>query len=155
MSAALLEVISVFLLSTVKFGLAGMPASIGFFGAEEPFKALTVPISGGITGAFLFTYLSDWILDNVGKLKARLFGPPKPKKKFTRMNRLIVTIKKKFGLIGLAIVTPSLLSLPLGCFLAVRYYHNKQQILLYMSVSVVVWAMLIFYLYDYIKGLFD
>lgn len=151
MSADLLKIISVFLLSTVKFGLAGVPAAIA---AGFPFfKAITVTVSGGVTGAFVFTYLSEWIIIGFGKLRVKLFGPPKPKKKFTRMNRLIVTVKRKFGLMGLSIITPSILSLPLGCFLAVKYYHNKQKILLYMSVSVIVWALVLYFFYDYLNGL--
>ena len=152
MSADLLKIISVFLLSSVKFGLGGVPAAIaaGF----DFFKAITVTVSGGITGAFVFTFLSEWILKGFQRLRAKLFGEPRKKKLFTRMNRLIVFVKIKFGLIGLAIITPSILSLPLGCFLAVRYYHNKQQILLYMSVSVVIWALILYFFYDYLHGLF-
>lgn len=151
MSGEVLKIISIFLLSSVKFGLAGVPAAVA---AGYPFfEAVTITVTGGITGAFVFTYLSELILKGINNLKRKLFGEPKPKKTFTRMNRLIVTVKKKFGLIGLSIITPSILSLPLGCFLAVRYYRNKQQILLYMSVSVVAWALVLYVFYSYVKDL--
>jgi hypothetical protein len=144
MSADLWQIILIFLTSAVKFGLGGVPAAVI---AELPFfEAMTVTISGGIAGTFFFTYLSEGVL----RLINRMRGSKKPRKKFTRMNRLIVRVKRGFGLIGLAVITPAILSIPLGCFLAVRYYPNKQQIILYMSVSVVVWAAALYYVWGYV-----
>lgn len=146
-TTGLLEILGIFLLSSIKFGIAGVPAAV--FAKFSLFKTLTVTISGGVAGTIFFTYLSEWVILGIAKLRARLFGPPKPKRKFTRMNRLIVTVKRKFGLIGLAIITPSLLSIPLGVFLAVRYYPNKQKIILYMCISIVCWAVVLYFFYHY------
>lgn len=150
MSANLWKIILVFLTSTVKFGLGGVPAAV--VADFDFFKAMTVTISGGIAGTFFFTYLSDWLLHFIQKIRARS-GKQANRKKFTRMNRLIVKVKRNFGLLGLAILTPSVLSIPLGCFLAARYYSNKQQIILYMSISVVIWAIVLYFFWQYFHDL--
>jgi hypothetical protein len=61
-------------------------------------------------------------------------------KKFTRKNKLIVRVKRRFGLIGIAFLTPLLLSIPIGCFLSVRYFKVKHKILIHMYVSVIFWS---------------
>ena len=124
-----LELLAIFGLSAIKFGIAGVPAAV--FAQLSVFKALTVTISGGFTGTIVFTYLSEWIIKGFRIIRNKFFpvSTPKPKIKFTRTNRLIVSLKTKFGLTGLAIITPLLLSIPLGTFLAIKYYPNKQKII--------------------------
>jgi len=149
----LAEVAGIFLLSAVKFGIAGVPAAV--FAEYSFFKTLTITTSGGIAGTIFFTYLSGWILGGYTKLKHRLFPSSRHKKKkvFTSRNRFLVKVKGKFGLIGLSVLTPSLLSFPLGIFLAVRYYSNKQKIIFYMSLSTFLWAIILYFFYNnlYVK----
>lgn len=134
------EITSVFLLSTVKFvfGAVPMALAMGF----SFFEAVTVTSLGGFTGVLLFVSMSDKI---IAKLKQQKAGKIKdttqqPKKNFTRKNKTIVYVKKRFGLIGIALLTPLLLSIPLGCFLAVRYFKEKQKILIYMFTSILFWS---------------
>ncbi len=92
---------------------------------------------GGVAGVFLFVTLSERIL----KLFRRLFvRDQRVRKVFTWKNKLIVRTVRRFGLTGLAFITPLLLSIPLGSFLAVRYFHNRKQILTYYSISVIGWS---------------
>jgi hypothetical protein len=149
MAIDLWKIILIFLTSSVKFGLGGVPAAV--IAGLPFFEAMTVTISGGIAGNFFFTYLSGWVLKTLDRFRGK---NRKPRRNFTRMNRMIVKVKKNFGLIGLSIITPSILSIPLGCFLATRYYSNKQQIILYMSVSVVAWAVVLYFAYDYFYSFF-
>lgn len=147
---SILEILGIFALSAVKFGIAGVPAAV--FAQFSFFKSLAVTIGGGVTGTIVFTYLSDAIIKGYTNFKLRFFPPKEGKplpKKFTRANRLIVFVKKKFGLIGLSIITPLLLSIPLGVFLAVRYYSNKEKIILAMSISICFWAFLLYFFYAY------
>lgn len=138
MGTEVLKIISVFLLSAVKFGIGGVPAAV--FANFPFFKAMLITISGGITGVVIFAYLSDWITH---KLKDK--GTKKNKKKFTLTNKIIVYAKKYFGLIGIAIITPLILSIPLGVFIAVRFYHDKNKVIRYMFVSITLWAIVIYY----------
>lgn len=140
MGTEVLKIISVFLLSAVKFGIGGVPAAV--FANFPFFKAMLITISGGLTGVVVFTFFSD-ILDH--KLR-HLFPKKKNKKKFTLTNKLIVYTKKYFGLVGIATITPLILSIPLGVFIAIRlYHHEKNKIIRYMFVSITVWAVVIYY----------
>jgi hypothetical protein len=53
---------------------------------------------------------------------------------------MIVKVKHRFGLVGIALLTPFLISIPLGCYLAVRYFKNKQRIIAYMFASILFWS---------------
>ena len=143
------EILSVFVLSAIKFGFVGVPAAV--FAKFSFFKAVVVTTSGGITGAFVFTYLSHWVLTVYFKTKQKVLSnkPVKAKKKFTVTNRIIVLVKQKFGLVGIAVITPLILSFPLGSFVAARYYHNIQKIVLYMTVSTFIWSILLYFFYNY------
>jgi hypothetical protein len=142
MLAEVLKIISVFLLSSIKFGIGGVPAAV--IANFSFFKSMLITISGGVTGVIAFAYLSSWLTERLKKKKK----PSKPKKKFTITNKIIVYVKKYFGLIGLSIITPLILSIPLGVFLAVRYYHDKWKVIRYMMVSVTVWAVALYFFFN-------
>lgn len=148
MGTELLKIISVFLLSSVKFGIGGVPAAV--FANFPFFKAMLITISGGITGVVVFAYLSDWINHRLKNMVSK-----KPKKKFTLTNKIIVYVKKYFGLIGISIITPLVLSIPLGVFIAVKFYHDKNKVIRYMFVSITVWAVVLYYSLHTFKNLFN
>jgi hypothetical protein len=141
----LLEILSVILLSSVKFSIGGVPLAV--VGYNFPFiKAVATTSVGGILGVVIFLYLSEKIL----KAWYHFFPhkhpshPQRSKKKiFTRRNRIIVSIKRSYGLLGISILTPLALSIPVGVFLAVRYFKDKQKILVYMITSVFLWSLLL------------
>ncbi len=148
----LLEIAGVFMLSALKFGLAGVPSAV--FAKWSFFKVLTVTISGGMTGAVVFTFVSEALIRSYKKVKQKLIvTKEKHKPKFTFINKLIIKTKNKFGLLGLAILTPSILSIPLGVFLGVRYYKNRKKILTYMFVSICLWAVVLYLFYNNIYRL--
>jgi hypothetical protein len=139
------EIISVFLLSTVKFVLGGIPLAVVVY--QFPFfESVTVTTLGGCTGATFFVYSSDFLIAYF-KRKRIEKKTVSTKKKFTRTNKIIVIVKHRFGLLGIALLTPLLLSIPIGCFLAVRYFKEKQRILIYMFGSVLFWSVTMYYLY--------
>ena len=146
-----IEIAGVFLLSAVKFGLAGVPSAV--FANWSFFKVLTITISGGLTGVIFFTFLTEGVIKSykrIKNLKQKLeVREVDRKKKFTFTNKLIVKTKRRLGLTGLAVLTPSLLSIPLGIFLAIRYYKDKQRVIKYMSISIVAWAVVLYFFYNY------
>lgn len=126
----------------------GIPMALGM--GFHFFEAVTVTSLGGFTGITVFTFLSEIIIANYKKRQARkrITHPHLPPPKiFTKQKRFIVKIKKRFGLVGISFLTPLIFSLPLGCFLAVRYYKNKQTILIYMFSSVLIWSVTSYFLY--------
>lgn len=142
------EIIWVFLVSTVKFVFGSVPMALGF--GFSFFEAVTVTSLGGFVGAVSFVLMSDKIIANIKKRRIQKISEQadsRPKKIFSRKNKTIVSVKMRFGLTGIALLTPLLLSIPLGCFLAVRYFKNKQLILAYMFGSILFWSVSSYYLY--------
>lgn len=148
MGEEIATLIGVFLLSAVKFGIGGVPAAV--FAEYSFFKSLAVTVSGGVFGTFFFTFFSEWINKKLATLASK---NKKPKKKFTYMNKIIVYVKKYFGLIGISIITPLLLSIPLGVFLAMRYYKDKQKVISYMIISIFSWAIILYFVYHSFRNL--
>lgn len=138
---SLLEILSVFLMSTVKFVFGGVPLALGL--GFSFFQAVTVTSLGGFVGVTIFVNTSDKLIAYLKKRKIlkQLENPNQIRKKsFTRTNKIIIIVKQRFGLLGISLLTPLLLSIPIGCFLAVRYFNDKQRILFYMFGSILFWS---------------
>lgn len=133
----LLKVISVIGMSGLKF-VAGPVLAIVTYKFTF-LQSLLFTVLGGVAGVFFFVLLSEQVL----KLFRRIFIQKKGVKKiFTWKNKLIVKTVRSFGLLGLAVITPAVLSIPVGVFLAVRYFSNRRQIITYFSISVVCWSLI-------------
>lgn len=137
-----LQILLIILLSSTKFLTAPITALNIGFGYVQTLVITTV---GGIIGVFFFFFLSNIIMLALQKLSPRMhFTKSKTKKrKFTWKNKMIVRVKRDFGLIGLAALTPTILSIPVGTFLAARYFENRLKVLTYLVVSVCVWSVII------------
>lgn len=134
------------MLSTVKFVLGSIPMALGF--GFSFFETVVVTSSGGFTGVLIFVFSSNYLIKSYKKrIKEKREKEQKPVRKFTKKNKMIIAIKRKFGLTGIALAAPILLSIPLGCFLAVRYFKNLQKIIAYMFASVLFWSVTSYFLY--------
>ncbi len=150
-----LKIIQVVLLSTVKF-LFAPPLSIAY--GFNYWQTLLMTSTGGIAGVFLFFYLSKGIqkIFSLGVQRTRMAFGMSPsakdtgesqKKSFTKRNKFLVRLRGRFGMIGIIVLTPTVISIPIGSFLASKYYGDKRLILVYLSVSVVAWSLLVSSLY--------
>jgi len=102
---------------------------------------------GGIAGIYFFAFLSAkilaWWKRTFRRSDRHMPEDEQQKKKiFTRKNRRIVRIKQKYGLIGIALVTPFLLSIPVGVFLVVRYYNASKKKFLCLIASNLIWSVI-------------
>lgn len=149
-----LKILSVFITCMFFFGKAGMPAAMVLFNYSF-YKVFIVTCAGGITGNIVFTNLSAAILKWRHNYRVKK-GKIHQKRIFTKSNRRIIRIKNRFGLTGLALLTPLLLSTPLGAFLAERFYKDKKKIIIYLSISVTLWSMVLYlvilWFHDSLKG---
>lgn len=68
---------------------------------------------------------------------------PRKKKLFSPKNRRIVTIWQKFGLTGIAILTPILLTPIGGTLIAAAFGEHAKRIILFMLPSAIAWAIII------------
>jgi hypothetical protein len=125
--------ISVVLLSAVKMGIGGIP--LAFLYKFGTYKIILLCSLGGSLGALSFLEISD----RANRLLNKNLNK-KPKRVFTKANRLLVKIKKYGGMWGIAFITPLFLSFPVGCFILIRYFSNKLKIQFALIVSVVFWA---------------
>jgi hypothetical protein len=149
-----LKILSVFVTCALAFGKIGLPTAVVVFKFNFV-KVITVSCLGGITGNILFTYLSAGIIRAVHNYRAKR-NLIHQKKIFTKFNRRIIRIKQRFGLTGIAFITPVILSTPVGAFLAERFFKHKRRVIIYLSISVVFWALLLYFVflffYDSFKG---
>lgn len=152
--AEFLKILSVFLTSMVLYGKIAVPAAVLLF-KYDLLKVFVVTVSGGILGNIFFVNMMAAILKWIHRYRVRK-GSIHRKKIFTRFNKNIIRVKQRFGLTGLAFITPMFLSTPLGAFLAEKFYKNKRKIILYFSVSIVFWCfalyMLLLMFHDSLKG---
>jgi hypothetical protein len=151
--AELVKIFSVFITCTFFFVKLGMPTAVIVF-KYNFIKVILVSCAGGITGNIIFTHLSASILKwtHAYKLKRN-----KDHKKiiFSKSTRRIIRIKNRFGLAGIAFITP-LISQPIGAFFAEKFFKDKKKVILYLSVSVVFWSVAIYFIlylfHDKLKG---
>ena len=131
--------------------LAAIAADLGLGGS-------LANIIGGIIGIVLFTHLGGVMQDYMVKKFPNRFG-----KKFTASNRFLVRIKKRFGLGGIAVLTPIALSIPVGVLFALALTHDKKKIMISMIISLLFWATILFVPYflfdinviDFITRIFE
>ena len=148
----LLKILEIGLIASLKFVLAPFEAERYGFNFRESFLITT---AGGITGILLFSLLGEIIAFGWRKLlnffKRPLKKEEKPPKKFTRAKRFAVRIKMRFGLLGLVITTPSVISIPIGSFVIHRFYRKKFRNILFLIASLILWSFILNGLAQYLK----
>lgn len=153
--AHFLKIFSVFLTCSFAFKI-GFPTTFMVFNQNFP-EVMLVSCGGGIAGNILFTYLSAAIIKAIHKFRAKR-GLIHKKKVFTNFNRRVIRVKQRFGLAGIAFITPIFLSTPVGAFLAERFFRDKKKIILYLSGATILWAFMLYFIllffHDSLKGWF-
>lgn len=97
---------------------------------------IVVTIAGMMTVVILFAFFGDFMRT---KVLDRFF--PR-RKRFSSRNRKIVRIWKKYGLLGVAALTPIILTPIGGAILAVSVGTPRNKLLLYMLISAALWAII-------------
>lgn len=80
-----------------------------------------------------------------------------PPKRFTKRTRMAIRIWKRSGLAGIAFLTPLILTPIGGTILALSFGVKRGQVILYMLVSALVWAIvqtIAFYQIPGLQGMF-
>ena len=134
--STLLKILIVISLSGLKF-LIAIPLSTIHYDFNF-LQTLLFSLSGGIIGVFLFSMLSD---------KINILFPKKKKTKRKRKRGVkeVITIKaaRKYGVYGIAAITPILLSIPIGTIIALRLFPEKRKTVPVLMSSVVIWAIIL------------
>lgn len=150
-----LKIIHVIILASVKY-IVTLPYAL-LIGLEY-YQAIIAVLTGGIGGFLFFCYLSkyvvrafNYVVIYLKKLVPKYLSErrnqnrksnyiKKSIKKFTKKNRLIIRLKTSYGFWGIIIATPLFLTIPLGAFLACKYYSKRKYLVLYMIISIISWA---------------
>ena len=138
------KIVSVALTATFGFKLAAPAAEAFGLTFVESFLALSI---GGLTSGIILYFLFEKSI----RFYKHNFAPKphvkRTKKIFTKKNRFIIRTIQKYGIIGVAAITPPLLSIPVGCFilarLNVRYVNDSRKIMVYLIISILSWALLL------------
>ncbi|MBL0343582.1 MAG: small multi-drug export protein [Bacteroidetes bacterium] len=163
------KILLIILLSSVKF-VAGPP--FAYFDDRYDFsffETVFYCVIGGMLGVLVFTFFSieiqlifNWLKKQIKRAvkKPQLFSQPKatveniefvynlvekdqPKKVFTPTSRKFVKIWNRYGLPGVAFLTPIIFSIPLGTIIANAFEDNKKKIFLYMFFSILFWSLVL------------
>lgn len=165
------KLLFVFLLSSVKFVFA-FPLALKY--GLSFYTTFGVTLAGGISGVLFFAFVSEQVINlykwfintivpkyrtidiffNKVALNYRKLFPQKPKRIFTNSNKRYVKLRRTYGLAGISALTPLLLSIPIGTFLAIRFYKRNPKTLLYLCSSVVIWAVIFSFLTRFTNLLF-
>jgi membrane protein DedA with SNARE-associated domain len=128
------------------------------------FKFVAGPITGSALGlpiylTIIFTFLGMMCSVTIGTF----FGPwlkkyvfqkiCKSQKKFSKRTRQAVTIWKKYGMLGVSILTPLFFTPLGGTLIVVAFGETKSRIYSYMLPSAAIFAVLISVLFYYFRSL--
>lgn len=148
-----LKILSVFITCLIFYGKAGIPSAVALFKFDF-WKVMLMASSSAVTGSILFTYMSATLIKwwhNFRLKRHRIHS----KKIFTKFNRRVIHIKQRFGLIGIAFITP-IVGIPVGAYVAERFFKDKKRVIIYLSLAAIVWAFvfywLLYFFYDAFKN---
>lgn len=136
-----LEIFLMVLLASVKYLFAVLPLLAS--SSREWYLDMLIVAGGGTIGVLVFTYLGAIISAYLSRFHFFKF-------KFGKLKKLL-HIKNTYGLIGLALLSPILISIPVGCIISASFEHDKGKIIRYQLLAVVLWSVLLFGL----KGIFN
>jgi membrane protein DedA with SNARE-associated domain len=129
----ILKAIPVYFSSMLKFIFGPLG---GYAVGLKLLTTILATVAGMMTVVLSFTYAGGWLRTKV------FYSYFANRKKFSGSNRRFVRIWKKYGLVGVAVLTPILLTPIGGSILAVSSGSPKEKIILFMFISASVWAVI-------------
>lgn len=129
----ILKAVSVYLSSMIKFifgPIGGKAAGLHLI------TTMVVTVAGMMTTVVAFTYFGEFIRKRI----IERFRKPKPEEKESEHKQGIF---RRYGLAGVAFLTPIILTPIGGTILAVSVSKNRQKILFYMLISACTWSVIL------------
>ena len=91
-------------------------------------------ISGAIFAAFIFYFSSEFFLKRAHVKRKQKIQQAleagielKKKKSFTFFNKLIVRLKRRFGIYGISLFAPFVMSVPVGSIVTAKFYGKDNR----------------------------
>jgi nitrogen fixation/metabolism regulation signal transduction histidine kinase len=130
-----LKILVVIFLSGIKFMFA-IPLSLIKYEFTF-FQTLLFSVVGGVLSVFVFSFLS-------GKIYKIIEARRKNKVKKRSMKKaLAIKTARKYGLFGIAFLTPIFFSIPIGTYLALYFFPEKKKTIPILITSVVAWSLVL------------
>lgn len=122
--------LSVFGFSTFKFMVSpGLGPALKMNFLETYLAAC----AGAVFGAAVFYFAAEFFIKRSHDKRVQRRNhalennlPYKEKKKFTRLNRFIIGIKMRIGMIGICFWAPFFMSIPLGSIVVAKFYGKRK-----------------------------
>lgn len=115
--------------------------------------------TGAFFGTAVFYFAAEFFIIRAHKkrkiLRAQSLEKNIPfieKRKFTRINRLMIKIKQKLGIIGISFWAPFFLSIPIGAVVVAKFYGKKKITFPLMCIGVMINGLVttsIVYIFDF------
>ncbi len=129
----ILKAIPVYFSSMFKFIFGPLG---GYAVRLEIITTILATVAGMMTVVFAFSFFGEFLRKRV---LSRFF---RNKKRFSARSRRFVIIWRKYGIAGVAALTPVLLTPIGGTIVAMSFGAPRNKLLLYMFISAVVWAVI-------------
>lgn len=113
-------------------GILGFLFYYYFFGFLFKELKLLWPIVYNFTPVLFKVRFEMWVIHQKAKQNYA--------KKFTRRNKIIVQVRRRYGMWGIVILSPVILSIPVGAFLGFKYFRHNHRFIPYMILSIIVWG---------------
>lgn len=154
----ILKLLNVSFIASIKYFWATPYAYIFKLNAVETLFCIEI---GGIIGFLLYYYFFRFLLAELKLLwpVVYFFTPvifkvrfeqwrdrrrrrQLTRRKFTNMNKFIVKIRVRYGMCGIIVLSPVILSIPIGALLGTKYFPHRHGFIPYMILSISVWGVI-------------
>lgn len=136
------QIAIIVLVSIFKYGIGiftAINSSLGFW------TSIVSNMIGGGIGVFMFTYLGSFIKKIYIKFRYKNKKPII----FNKWNRFLIRFRRNFGLIGIAILSPIILTIPVGVILSLQITDNKVKIFFYIFSGCLIWSWIFFLIHHF------
>ena len=138
--------IIVFLTACTKF-LASAFVGINGFGLKTLETFITICL-GGVVGTTVFYFLGNKLISisqkkRLKKINKLVSEGKSAQKIMTKTNKLIVKTKHIFGVWGLAFLTASFISIPIGSIICAKFYRHKKSTVFIIYLFVIINSILL------------
>lgn len=143
------KIITDFLAFAYRPSLIGLPTAMFVFHFSFG-KILLISLTSSVFSSIVSVYLSKELILLYNYLIKKLFQNRPKKRVMTKTNRLLVKVKRYFGIVGVSIISPLLLSIPFGTFIAISFFGFKSRVktIVLMSISANLWAVILYFIYN-------
>lgn len=127
---------SVFLLCHAKYAV-GVALAMA---SRPPLAGLLASTAGAFSGTLLWVFAGDALRRGYRRIR----GPHRARRRFHWRSRLLVRLRRRKALAVIALLTPVLLSMPLGCALALSLEPRRGRVIFSVWAAVLFWGVLLF-----------